>query len=224
MSDTTGAPRGAAARHKHTHTQPVNVQQYPVLRYEDLRGLAEYASGVRDGDTPVWLAAFGRGYIEQVDPSDADTHAAVLVRTLGGDNRNLTRLAWIGQDAEHRVDLLRIRYQGKEVAADSVFWTQSAVEKFLVPYYASVAAARAAEVVRVILEMLGRPCWHAEPGEADLTEYQVFALVHLPQSEYVEGEDPVPGDLAVGIRAADGSGRHRVVHARELVLHPRDRA
>lgn len=69
------------------------------------------------------------------------------------------------------VEHLRIRVRGKETSlhelCDSVFWTESAVEKFVVPYYAGVGGADAAMDV-----------WTAFNDES------VYALVHLPRSTY----------------------------------------
>jgi hypothetical protein len=194
----------------------------PVLRYRDLRGLAEYASGVRECDQTVWLAACGDGVIHRVaDPANmSDLPVNVLVATEVGDGRgncDTTHFARIGQHPGEygSVDLLDILFRGKHKAADSVFWTQSAVEKFMVPYYASVYAGEAATMIGAILGLLGST--QSISGEIEGTQYEVFAVIHLPQSEYVGVNEAsaLPGDLAVGLRAPDGT--HRAVHVWDLV-------
>lgn len=188
--------------------------------YRDLRRLAEYASGVREGDTPVWLAAFGDGVIQPIAGPTPQPAGALVVATVVGDgrgNRDTTRFARIGNEPGEKgsVDLLKVKYNREHKAADSVFWTQSAVEKFMVPYYASVYAGEAAEKIAAILGLLGST--RTIRGDIEGTPQEVFALIHLPQSEYVPAtEDSVlPTDLAVGLRAPDGT--HRAVHVLDLV-------
>jgi hypothetical protein len=54
---------------------------------------------------------------------------------------------------------------------DALFWSESAVEKFAVPYYASLAGSEAAgEVTDLILAY---------------RDSDVYGLVHLPKSDYV---------------------------------------
>jgi|GEM_PF-2768535 len=196
-----------------------------ILHYRDLRGLAEYASGVRDGDHPVWLAACGGGVIQRVaDPTAPGlSEHVLLVATEGGDgrgNRDTTQFARIGTEPGEQgsVNLLKISFHDELKTSDSVFWTQSAVEKFMVPYYASVYGGEAAEKIKAVLGLLGSTRRRRlESGKVDETDYEVFALIHLPQSEYV-GATPasdLPADLAVGLRAKDGT--HVAVHVLDLV-------
>ena len=137
----------------------------------------------------------------------------------GEGNHNYTEYARIGtkECGEGSVDLLDINGTGKR--GDSVFWTQSAVEKFLVPYYASAygdLAARSVEQLQSIFVPPGSPELDGNgmitgtasvsslptnlatpevgiesPVDADDTP---FAVVHLPSSEYAaEGlEDGLP--------------------------------
>ena len=222
MSTTTQTPGTATPN----GAQPAASRpKFPTFGYRDLRRLAEYASGVREGDTPVWLAAFSDGIIERIAEPMATSRPvdALVVATLVGDgrgNRDHTRYARIGtvKDGWDSVDLLDVPFRGEHKAGDSVFWTQSAVEKFMVPYYASVYAGEAAEKIAAILGLLGST-QQIQPasGEVDETPYEVFALIHLPQSEYVPASEysVLPPDLAVGLRAPDGT--HRAVHVLDLV-------
>jgi hypothetical protein len=220
MSTPTQTPSTAAPDPAQPATPPLST--FPVLRYRDLRGLAEYASGVRCSE-PVWLAACGDGVIQHVaDPASPDglPPNVWLVRTEVGDgrgNRDSTQFARIGREPGEwgSVDLLEIPFRGELKAGDSVFWTQSAVEKFMVPYYASVYAGEAATMIGAILGLLGSK--QSISGEIEGTQYEVFAVIHLPQSEYVGVNEAsaLPGDLAVGLRAPDGT--HRAVHVWDLV-------
>ncbi|HEX6748257.1 MAG TPA: hypothetical protein VF092_13255 [Longimicrobium sp.] len=194
----------------------------PLLTYADLRGLAEYASGVRKGVT-VWLAAYGDGRIEEV-PDGAPRPGALVVGTVVGEgrgNRDSVEYAWIGpfEDGKEAVDLLEIWHDGETMKSDSVFWTQSAVEKFLLPYYASVAGGHAVTKIERLLGLLGSTVTVRARGPSELApmEGEVFALIHLPQSEYVARADdgPLPTDLAVAIKGKDGKAR--AVHALDLV-------
>jgi hypothetical protein len=223
MSTTTQTPSTAAPN----GAQPAAPSRpTPILDYRDLRRLAEYASGVRECDEPVWLAAFGNGVIQRIDDPAAyprSTDALVVATRVGAGRGNCdtTRFARIGNEPGEKksVDLLKIYYRGEPTAADSVFWSQSAVEKFMVPYYASVYAGEAADKIKAILGLLGSPQQIRLPsGEIEDTPYEVFALIHLPQSEYVDATtqpSELPTDLAVGLRAPDGT--HRAVHVLDLV-------
>lgn len=222
MSTTTEAPSTTSG-----NEVPLVPLQVSALTYEDLRGLAEYASGVRD-DAIVRLAVYGGGRIEVLDPDQPEPAAALVVPTyVGGGvgNHNYTEYARIGTKAcgEGSVDLLDINGTGKR--GDSVFWTQSAVEKFLVPYYASVAGRAAPEHIGTLLGLLGsRHMVPVAPG-GGITEYEVFVLIHLPQSEYVDQRGGAsganyPADLAVGLRATDGKGPCVAMHVRDLLEPP----
>ena len=195
-----------------------------LFSYRDLRSLAEYASGVRTHEKPVvWLAAYAGGHIEEVENGNPRPGALVVGTVVdeGKGNRKSVEYAWIGQheNGDEAVNLLDFGYAGKQRHGDSVFWTQSAVEKFLVPYYASVAGGHAARQVEALLKLLGSTVTVRQTGKLAPVEGEVFALIHLPQSEYVaksdvSDESPLPTNLAVAFRGEDGTCR--VVHALEL--------
>jgi len=201
----------------------------PLFSYRDLRGLAEYASGVRTHEKPiVWLAAYGDGHIEEVDDGTPRADALVVGTVVGEGkgNRDTVLYAMIGQNENgtDAVDLLDFEYEGKPRKGDSVFWTQSTVEKFLVPYYASVEGGHAAKKIEALLQLLGSTVSVKETSELAPLEGEVFALIHLPQSEYVAKSDdpsPLPANLAVALKAKDGP---RVVHALDLKWPPVKRA
>lgn len=169
----------------------------PILGYRTLRQISEWASGIR-GSRPVWFVVSpGRTPVDPViktylvDPegvlSKEELAVSVIIPTHvghGSGNRESIQYARIGPrpDGGGSVDLLD---PDEFLHADAAFWTQSSIEKFLVPYYASVAGSDAAERVEAVLRLLGSPRRPPAPGvEAD--EPVVYALIHLPQSEYTD--------------------------------------
>ena len=65
---------------------------------------------------------------------------------------------------------------------DAVFWSESAVEKFLFPYYASKGMWRAAQLLTALSES-----WY-KTRETD-PEKIPFAIAHLPDSQYTDLEE-----------------------------------
>lgn len=88
---------------------------------------------------------------------------------------------------------------------DAVFWSEAAVEKFVIPYYASKSLWMAAHV----LTGLSRLWYGFVPGEGsagESTEPIPFALAHLPTSDYIMLDGQEPGaDLHLLYRQPDGS-------------------
>jgi hypothetical protein len=78
---------------------------------------------------------------------------------------------------------------------DAVFWSESAVEKFVFPYYASKSQYAAAEVLTGLSELF----YHTLPSPDRTDEAVPFAVAHLPRSTYAElSETAAMGaDLAV---------------------------
>lgn len=82
---------------------------------------------------------------------------------------------------------------------DSVFWTDGAVEKLLLPYYASVKGRHAPEFITLLMGKWDGSIHPAHPA-ATLAELipaalladddsppEVYAITHLPRSEYIDG-------------------------------------
>jgi hypothetical protein len=63
---------------------------------------------------------------------------------------------------------------------DAVFWSESAVEKFVLPYYASKSQYAAAEVLTALSELF----YHKIPSPDRTDEAVPFAVAHLPRSTY----------------------------------------
>ncbi|MBV9110946.1 MAG: hypothetical protein JO306_16175 [Gemmatimonadetes bacterium] len=179
-----------------------------------LRMIAEAASGVR-GVAPdkamktVWLiydpdpdpkgpyAAYkNRVRVAKVRPDGTYSKRATVIKAASCSTNpsplRPTRASICR--GETCVDLLNLGEtpDGTRVAADAVFWTESAVEKFVVPYYASVHGPGAAQAVANVLGALHGPPPGGNGGMDQLRETS-FALIHLPTSEYIEGPPALKG-------------------------------
>ncbi len=90
---------------------------------------------------------------------------------------------------------------------DAVFWSESAVEKFVFPYFASKWMWKAADYLTVLSDCwYGRgPCEHPTGEEDDSVP---FAIAHVPDSDY----RAIP----------DGSNLHLLVRTKEgkVQAHP----
>jgi hypothetical protein len=176
-----------------------------TLNALQLRALAEWASGYRgevidfyqekDGAIRVWRRVNGPCPYPAIltcdTPCVVKDRPRVAVATLG--------------TAEQTLNLLAIPYQNSFVAADAAFWSESAVEKFLFPYYASKGSWEAdlyAEALRTTFYG-ARPMQAYEavanhPGgyqvvtdisrSKDVNGEDAFGLVHIPKSDYIPQE------------------------------------
>lgn len=152
----------------------------PSLSYSDLRRAAEAASGTRDSDVYVEVEPRRGGsepgetiiIVHDKRPPDREESVVVHARTSGSVRRSVVKHAQVSPnpDGSEPFDLTA-------VGADSVFWSDGAVEKFLVPYYASVHGGNAVQWVGKLLQV-----WRMEKLEQ---QADVFALAHLPKSDYV---------------------------------------
>jgi len=162
----------------------------PAVTFQVLREIAEAASGMRDKDVyfvvkdgnPVTI----HPHFKPQNPSD-DTvviHCAPVcdpILPVGA--------ASIAPPGGRPIDLLNIQVPGQgphpgggHAAADAVFWSISAVEKFLVPYYASVYGDDGPRIGGTLLDLL---------LQTGLPKVQrPFAVAHLPSSEYVPVAEP----------------------------------
>lgn len=119
------------------------------------------------------------------------------------------------------VEHVSIRAKGMEQPVsldeyDAVFWSESSVEKFVFPYYASKCQWEAAHVLSVLSRAFygyvpGGP--DGAPREAD-EETIPFAVGHLPRSDYATvDEEPTTMGHALHLLFRKGDG---TVHARPL--------
>ena len=189
-----------------------------------LREVAEAASGTRD-QTTWYVRDMGaddpkkRGIIQVFtkEPEEGvDYTPGSLVIEVARDPGILPPPApvppsWgrLGFAADRSLDLMdvlrKIHPERGKVAADSVFWTESAVEKFVVPYYASVAGADAVTALRNVLKVLHRKSPDAAPPgrEGEPRAGEAFALVHIPTSEYFQADLAGTEFLAAVVRPAE---------------------
>jgi hypothetical protein len=183
------------------------------------REIAEWASSIRGKDGyPVFFVAAprenggGLGISAATDHSPCSGSADVVIPCS-------TRTV---QPARKKVSAVHIRAEGMDHDEsldqyDSVFWSEAAVEKFLFPYYASKFGWKAAHVLAAMAKAFYGYVPGADPAaeggpELTLAEEEVpFAMAHIPRSDYVTLEEPVPlgGDVALLFKGKDGKVVHR---------------
>jgi hypothetical protein len=183
------------------------------IDFQILRHIAESASGLRYQDVWFVITRDPRGgpvvTPQFTKPTVEDPDATVIFcAAVDYPPSPTVTLAQIGIDPEV-IDLLNVTVPedpaqmdaGGTFAADAVFWSLSAVEKFLTPYYASVYGDEGGRMVEAVLGVL-------QPGIdvildplADAPPYtlaapdQAFAIAHLPNSEYVGETMDLAGNL-----------------------------
>lgn len=183
-----------------------------VLDAVELRRLAEFAASVRTASggsgagggtarsVQVGPRAPGKKLPFTVVPRGTEAPPGTLVIPVATENRVDERSTIdemkldVTQPGGNRVmvDLFEACRQKFGTVPDAMFWTESAVQKFLLPYYAGVYSASrgvGGEVDRVNQAFDGAQGHTREPDGAEGS--RVFALIHLPHSEYV-AEQPSP--------------------------------
>lgn len=154
----------------------------PVADHPHLRLLAEWSSSLR-GRPATFAARRGALWLADADPRADEPALRVPAATAGryGAVRSLSiRVA--GADAP--LDLAAW-------GADAVFWSESAVEKFVVPYYASCAGARAGELLTTLMD-----AWNGGHGAV-----RPVALAHLG---HAAGDAPLTLAGTLGVVFLDG--------------------
>ena len=153
------------------------------MNFELLRKVAETASGMRNED--LWFIVKDDTFTwVKVDPGKVPGASVIHVAKVD-DPMPLVTAAFISDAAGPGINLMEVvvpaigAYPGGVYPADAVFWSISAVEKFLLPYYASVYGDQAPEAVSRVLDIL-RP-----PIGAPVLDPTPYAIAHLPDSEYV---------------------------------------
>ncbi|HZG41872.1 MAG TPA: hypothetical protein VEY93_02840 [Longimicrobium sp.] len=168
----------------------------PHVTFETLRLIAESASGMRN--RPTWFiikeTPEGAGYSWEHTSVEESEDTVVIYCAPVADFVSAVDHATIGVETE-TVNLMKITVEATfpheeagTFEADAVFWSVSAVEKFLVPYYASVYGDKGPAMAKAVMDvlLLGR-----ERAADDPDTEAPFAVAHLPSSEYVgepEGE------------------------------------
>lgn len=198
---------------------PDPIHPYPVhLDSIQLRLIAEAASGNRG--EPVYFVVLPDGTIaESKNPDVPESEKGLVIPAHTADRvpgkPPLTVATIEAEGAPEPVNLLDLpNGLGR---ADSVFWSESAVEKFLVPYYASVYGNQAAEAVADLLDaFIGDRRRSGSGGEAEggrawgtVEDVEVYAMAHIPKSEYVllGSQSDIGRDVAVIYREKVDNGQ-----------------
>jgi len=205
-----------------------------------LRLIAEAASGLRGA--PVHFVAMEDGSIREVyhGPAEAgggtpdDVLAAApeqqmpvvvpaYTTNIFPDRPPLDLAQIQAEGVERPIDLLHL--PGGLGEADAVFWSESAVEKFLIPYYASVYGNQATRAVGDILE-----AFHGDRGDGSASfatdpNALTYAMAHLPKSEYVMLSDvnDMGMSLAVIYKDPDDPGEVRALRLPDFLRWKRER-
>lgn len=174
-----------------------------TMSYQDLRRMTECAASYRGGT--VYIVIDDKKW-EVVTEKPQDVPGRVVIpcnNNLGRKPRKTPKVEDAYMRAEKMtkpVDLLHLKDKdGNDLGpADAVFWSAAAVEKFVVPYYASVYGDEAPGKLTKIISVLGSVRKPAAV-EAELGG-EPFALAHMPKSEYVQME----GALAVLVKTPAG--------------------
>ena len=188
----------------------------PTLTFVTLREIAESASGMRDQD--LWFVVTGSPptYTWSTRCVHAGDDTEVIHVAAVHDPVSTVSCAQIGVHGGEPVDLLGITikpvtpHPGGTYAADAVFWSVSAVEKFLVPYYASVYGDQGPDMAKAVMDVLLLGKESAGDGVRGDEDETPFAVAHLPSSEYV-GEPEADPSFVPRLAALHPSGRVRRV-------------
>lgn len=155
--------------------------KFPKYDAKFLRKAAEYASSIRsDNGIPVWV------YVKE----DGD-----LDHKIGGDPPDTTVFEVETKEVEKGrtpPSSVKIAHEGvrpEELVHkyDAVFWSESAVEKFVLPYYASLSMWDAASALEDISIAWYGKIPRAASGDGTGTETNEvipFALAHTPDSNW----------------------------------------
>jgi hypothetical protein len=181
-----------------------------------LRRLAEMADGGRDEDFYIAVDADRKMVALREPPEPGKYKLVVPVHTSGAvpERRGIRKLTATLDDGR-TVEIFP--EAGLEVP-DAMFWTESSVEKFLVPYYARVhsAASRVGDEVQKVKDVFnGKVRPYGLPSHEPV---EVFALVHLPRSEYTATESALLSSL--GVLYAVGGGEAVLTPLPEFVDGP----
>ena len=161
----------------------------PNINFITLRELAETAAGLRNNKDLYFIVSGNPVTFRwQADPPPYPPEPGTLVIHCQPLPAYVppVHFAKIGEDEQHAVDLLNIKveerppYPAGTFAADAVFWSVSAVEKFLVPYYAATYGDDGPRYAQMVLDALLYPAPNVTP----------LAVAHLPSTEYVPIEAP----------------------------------
>lgn len=176
----------------------------PKLNSTQLRQIAEMVDGMRgmpfaacDGKR-IWMS-----------PTDPTAPGVVTIPVDANDvvprRRSITRITITLDGGGDPPQTLELFPQTGDFP-DALFWTESAVQKFMVPYYAAKHASdpHVDKVIRDLLDLFDGKKKPKGRETADGT-VQVFAMAHLPKSEYTTETGPAAAlNALVVLHAEDG--------------------
>lgn len=204
-------------------TSPIDPRQ-PVLTATELRQVAEWAHSVRGSDmcmvvsrpiggrltvvpTPSSKAGnLGPDYLvipvdttNRVD--DRETIGEMRLTLTDGTPREEGGSGEKKKDRE--VDLFALCRTKYHCVPDAIFWTESSVEKFLVPYYASVHSSDddLGTEMQNIADIFDGKFKSKETDPETDGPVTVYAMLHLPKSEYVASP---PEESTLGVLYSRG--------------------
>jgi hypothetical protein len=195
-------------------------KKLPTIDAHQLRELADAASSLRKpGGDPIYGVVKNGELTIKLGPRKAPAGALFEVDTSTVEVRPPVR-AVIVECEGTTVDLVN--------GYDAVFWSEAAVEKFVLPYYASKSLWEAAAVLtKLSYYWYGQVPPDTDPDptvrttftetvRANSTEVVPFALAHTPDSDFTPlAEGPTKyNDLHLLVKTAEG------VHFRALSSLP----
>jgi hypothetical protein len=146
---------------------------------DQLRQLAEEADSKRGRKLKMVESSHPKRKVKFVDHDSKEEEVSIRVDTKGGKPK---KLKVIVPDIEFK-DAKGEKLKGKPGTSgkyddyselfDCIYWSESAIEKFVVPYYSSFIPLE--EIQTRVIDEFQRE--------------DVVAFAHLPDSEVVEGED-----------------------------------
>lgn len=195
-------PRDEARHGAGTELRP------PVLTATELRQVAEWAHSVRGADMCMVASRPIGGTLAVKSMPLGETgglgpeYLVIPVDTQNRvfERRTITEMKLKLKDKTvpaKEVDFFKACREKYGAEPDAMFWTESSVEKFLVPYYASVHSSddTLGEEMQKIADIFDGNFEEAGVEGAAEAEVQVYAMVHLPKSEYVAS----PPDTAMAV-------------------------
>ena len=170
-----------------------NEPPLPSMNARELRALADRAASLRaSGGLPLWVVVRTNEETQQPEVSvwerkTAPPGAIYKIETYEvTEQRTPPAVVTIGDDTSGLANVAQ-KY-------DALFWSEAAVEKFVLPYYASKSLWLAAYTLKLLSK-----AWYTKVPHPDLKDRAPadstvvpFALAHTPDSDY-SVVDATPG-------------------------------
>jgi hypothetical protein len=184
----------------------------PVLNAHQLRMVAEFASSRRRvGGEPLYAVT-----VPESEVVGAENKLDFVSRLAEGQ---VPLFEIDTREVEARPKPTEVYFVVDEVRThnladryDAVFWSEAAVEKFVLPYYASKSLWEAAAVLdKLSMYWYGQIPPDTDPGEGSSSDGRFFveppfAIAHTPDSDYTSLES----DLHLLFREGDRVRAHRL--------------